>query len=71
MRNVFRYNNLWGYVNEQMVKSRENDADWISKIEKALDLIERTIEPIQSREARKYICRNIGSIQRGMSLKVP
>ncbi|XP_015437625.1 PREDICTED: uncharacterized protein LOC107192803, partial [Dufourea novaeangliae] len=39
IKSILRLNELWGYVNGTIIKTGENDAGWIVKDEKALDLI--------------------------------
>lgn len=47
IKSVLRFNDLWNYVNGTTVKPEEDDAAWISKDEKALDLIILSLQPDQ------------------------
>ncbi|CAK9833204.1 Retrovirus-related Pol polyprotein from transposon TNT 1-94 [Anthophora retusa] len=47
MKSVLRFNDLWGYVNGTVPKPEENCAAWITKNEKALDVITLSIQPDQ------------------------
>ncbi|KAK2579421.1 hypothetical protein KPH14_002633 [Odynerus spinipes] len=53
MKSVLRFNDLWGYVNGNVVKPEENNAEWIKKDEKALDLITLSLQTNQYNYIKK------------------
>ena len=47
MKSVLRYNELWGYVDGSIPRPEENNNEWVTKDEKALDSIILSVQPDQ------------------------
>ena len=52
MRSILRVNKLWGYVNGTIVKTAENEAEWLESDESALDYIILSVQANQHSHIR-------------------